>query len=547
MVLRSRLHVSQEFLDQLRTLRINNRNDLYSTLQFVRDFYPNKSQEDIRRIFEIQTQTQFQGRIPEVSGNMSVQQGSGQVATNAQVTTQAIFVTDPYKADINPATDSGQKLFLKATAELDEKKKFDMIMDNSQKFIDLVTTDAQSFGWGELVYGIPVSISGTTVGTKNMLDKYAEITLDMILSQAYRTWGSKTATVADPVPNDHVICDLDAASDQDDKKTFFRRVKSRMIAKRIKGYLKLSDWNTLKNQADKFTWTSAEGDEYDGPTMLWILINVVNPEIKVTVNDLKKQITTARSKMFGHNIKKLTDFMSTKLREIKEKGGSHEDFLLHLYEALESVPNDDFKAEIRTSRREWEKGAKTDPDTVILNAVKLYNNKNVPGNQTWTHKDPKDAKIIALTTKLEQLTKVFASALDGDSGGAAAFTTTNQNKGKIDIEDWRKKKGAASVERGGKTWHWCPHHKFPGQFDGLYVTHPPSEHDKWKARKDEERKKRSSGKTDNTKKSGDGTKKQRLTLSNNLKAALSTCGNLTGAQAKALVKEFKDAYDSEDF
>ena len=150
MVLRSRLHVSQEFLDQLRTLRINNRNDLYSTLQFVRDFYPNKSQEDIRRIFEIQTQTQFQGRIPEVSGNMSVQQGSGQVATNAQVATQAIFVTDPYKADMNPATDSGQKLFLKATAELDEKKKFDMIMDNSQKFIDLVTTDAQSFGWGEL-------------------------------------------------------------------------------------------------------------------------------------------------------------------------------------------------------------------------------------------------------------------------------------------------------------------------------------------------------------------------------------------------------------
>ena len=69
----------------------------------------------------------------------------------------------------------------------------------------------------------------------------------MILSQAYRTWGSKTATVADPVPKDHVICDLDPANDQDDKKTFFRRVKSRMIAKRIKGYLKLSDWNTLKN------------------------------------------------------------------------------------------------------------------------------------------------------------------------------------------------------------------------------------------------------------------------------------------------------------
>ena len=65
--------------------------------------------------------------------------------------------------------------------------------------------------------------------------------------------------------------------------------------------------------------------------MLWILLNVINPEIKVSVNDLKEQTEESRSSKFQHDVKKMTDSMSTKLREIKEKGGTHDDFLLHLY------------------------------------------------------------------------------------------------------------------------------------------------------------------------------------------------------------------------
>ena len=29
----------------------------------------------------------------------------------------------------------------------------------------------------------------------------------------------------------------------------------------------------------------------------------------------------------------------------------------------------------------------------------------------------------------------------------------------IHIADWRKKKGAKTVEMDAKKWHWCPHHK----------------------------------------------------------------------------------------
>ena len=210
MVLRSRLHVSQEFLDQLRTLRINNRNDLYSTLQFVRDFYPNKSQEDICRIFEIQTQTQFQGQIPEVSGNMSAQgggTGGGQGPTNAQVVTPSIFVTDPYQANINPVTSEGAKLFLKATQELADDKKLEIKQEKSQIFIDQVTTDAQNFGWGGLVYGVPYAMNATS-GTEvkgNLLEIYSQMSLETILNQAYKTWGNLNANLSTALPTDQTV------------------------------------------------------------------------------------------------------------------------------------------------------------------------------------------------------------------------------------------------------------------------------------------------------------------------------------------------------
>ena len=41
-----------------------------------------------------------------------------------------------------------------------------------------------------------------------------------------------------------------------------------MIAERIKGYLKLSDWENLQNDAADSTWAGTYGIENDGPNML---------------------------------------------------------------------------------------------------------------------------------------------------------------------------------------------------------------------------------------------------------------------------------------
>jgi hypothetical protein len=42
------------------------------------------------------------------------------------------------------------------------------------------------------------------------------------------------------------------------------------------------------------------------------------------------------------------------------------------------------------------------------------------------------------------------------------------------------------VEKDGKKFYWCDEHQFPNcETKGMYVLHKPTEHDAWKARKNE--------------------------------------------------------------
>ena len=93
--------------------------------------------------------------------------------------------------------------------------------------------------------------------------------------------------------------------------------------------------------------------------------------------------------------------MSSKYRNIQEKGQTHEDYLLDVFNALGTVPNIDFAAYIGNERRAWKLGGTKSADEVISEAVTIYNNSVKSGR--WDTKDPKDAKIVALTPRIEEL------------------------------------------------------------------------------------------------------------------------------------------------
>ena len=87
------------------------------------------------------------------------------------------------------------------------------------------------------------------------------------------------------------------------------------------------------------------------------------------------------------------------------------------------------------------------------------------------------------------------------------------------------------MDRDGKTWWWCPHHKTEGLFDGLYVTHKPEDHDEWKKDKRNWMRKKNSSSSSASDGNSDSGK---LQLTDSMKQALMTDGNMTEEQATAL-------------
>ena len=269
-----------------------------------------------------------------------------------------------------------------------------------------------------------------------------------------------------------------------------------------------------------------------------------NPSTRVGVSELKEELRNATSAKFNHDIQKLTDFMSSKYREIKEKGQAHDDIILDVFNAFKTVPNPDFAAHVRDERNQWELGGEKDLDLIISEALIIYNNA-ITANR-WQTTDPKDAKIIALTTQVEKLvemqTKMAENATQApsQSRGNSRFQFT-------EIAAWRMKKGPDQMDKNGKTWFWCPHHKIQGQYDGLYVTHKPEDHDAWLKRENERLAKRRRAK-DNPKESEEarkadenGTKK--LVISDSLKSALTTQMDISPEQIEALVNETEGSSD----
>ena len=200
-----------------------------------------------------------------------------------------------------------------------------------------------------------------------------------------------------------------------------------------------------------------------------------------------------------------------------------------------------FSARMNNERSKWELGGTKTADDVLSEALTLYN--NAVSTNRWNTTDPKDAKIMALTTKVEEL-------LASRTSGSAAFVSNGQSNSQpsrfISIDAWRMVKKGASVEREGKTWYWCPRHVVTGRYDGLYVTHKPEDHDEWQKKKDIQNAKKKASKV-NSKDSDDKNVQQEssksLTLNDNLKAALLTHSEMTGAQVEALLAEMGEQPD----
>ena len=443
------------------------------------------------------------------------------------------YGVDPFENDINPATSDGQKLWLKATASRDTK--LSVTQKEVTDFMAAIESDSNNFAWGELVNLVPTS--PTT--RKSIVKDYNSLTLSQVQNQALRIWGDKSATLETPLPADKVVEVLDPAGNLNDRAIFFLRVRSKMIAKRLQNSIDAASWKSLLQKQDDFAWLNQKGNyDYDGPTMLKILLSTVNPATRVGVKELRKTIRDARLPRYKHDVKAMLDDMQNNYLQILRKEETHDNYEDDVFEALLSSKNDIFRNYIQRLQDECESGKDITPGDIMELALRKYN--NMCKRKIWIQSETQESKLVALATKLQQVESQLKNQLSSSSSKSSNSSVSTKKK--HGIEEWRMvKKGDTKVVNGVTYW-WCPHHKVEGKYDGLYMTHKPSEHSAWKKdrdKKNEEWKAKRRGKKDSSTSQGSRSK---LVMSDKLKSVLTSHLSCSDADADAIWQEF-----SQDF
>ena len=124
-----------------------------------------------------------------------------------------------------------------------------------------------------------------------------------------------------------------------------------------------------------------------------------------------------------------------------------------------------------------------DPTMVMATAVSEY--KSMQARGVWDKLGPHQAHMDALLTiaaKNSQRPSQYLSTgdLDHKTGGRGGPGSCGGGK-RYTFEPWQTEFKGATVVCDDKTWWFYKHHN-GGK--GLYVCHPPKNHDVWKASKD---------------------------------------------------------------
>ena len=263
--------------------------------------------------------------------------------------------------------------------------------------------------------------------------------------------------------------------------------------------LKENGSEKLELKRDQYTWTDSAGDKVnDGPTMLKLIVDMVNPLTRVGIDNLMKKIEGSTLAKYNNDVDDMLESMQTTYDKIINDGYTYPHYIRYLFAALLSGANVEFTRTIQRLKDSWDTGEDITPEKLVDTATSKFN--NMMEDKTWMKKDPKDAKIAALTTLVEQLVNNKPEGKAAYATGANLSTSKGETSKSDKLKDetipgcgqlkmWRSKKGANKITREGRTWYWCPHHKHPrGTFDGLYMTHKPEHHDEWRDRRNQRKK-----------------------------------------------------------
>ncbi len=140
---------------------------------------------------------------------------------------------------------------------------------------------------------------------------------------------------------------------------------------------------------------------YNGPTILHILMVSVNPNTRVGIAGFKGKIRVAKMGLFNHNVKDLLTDIALNHNLIVKQGFTHNNVIMDTFNTLLTSKNVEINAYIQHHKDAWEEGKSFTLDGILVNTINNCN--NMVHKKLWNKADPKNGKLLALTTELEDL------------------------------------------------------------------------------------------------------------------------------------------------
>lgn len=476
------------------------------------------------------------------------------LAANNNNTLAISWTVNPLSEKFNPGTASGAKIFIeKSKGPASGERIGDTITESKPLFEYLKT---KQIAFGPCVTKIPIEFDATGNPTKfgNIIDQYQSIKLEHVQRCAHKRYGTALAWNA-PIPASSqnalwIQRDIDPANSDPDKDVFYDRVDGSVVAQALNNTLTPSAINNLDLKRHFFTFADANGHHHqDGPTMLLMILQKVDPSTSVSTENHRKNIEQATMQPFNNVVPDLISYIENQHKAVIENGATYEHDTLrrHAITALKSGPNAEFNKFIGDVERDIESGigqhALITVDNLFSASERFYN--NLVSKKEWTNVDPKDARLLALATEIEHLKNNKQGQGKSSAQGQGSDDTTLF----YGVQLWRTKFRGKTITRDGKTWNWCPHHKHPaGHYEGLYYdNHDESGHNEWKQRRNAQTRqgKAKTAAATSAPTAGDAGKKK-LTIANELKTAFASNLCVSEEDIEKIIAKVNESSDKQE-
>ena len=336
---------------------------------------------------------------------------------------------NPLTVDYNPGTRTGQEIFKNKTRGLPDAEKFQVLSKEAPALRKLLISKSATLGG--ILTRVPIGTRPDgTVLYANLVEQHNLFDFETLQRQAIERYGTPLAHNAHIPEGPWQLHELLNPKDNPvERKTFYNRVHSEAVTAYLTNILTPTGYaKVIGRLLDQMSFVCPRtGSRHiDGPCLLFLLWDRIDPSLAVNVENLRADIEKIRLHNYENNVDLMLTEIEEKYQKILSMDATCESIIRHSLNALTSGPDHDFNIFVKGIKANVDSGtgayASITFNQLVAATRKYYQNQVAQGQ--YGKVDPRNAQLMTLMTKIDKLegdlNKKNATALGtatGPTGG----------------------------------------------------------------------------------------------------------------------------------